>query len=187
MKDYYEILEVSRNASENTIKKVFRLLIKNNHPDLYTGDEKIKAEKRVKDLNEAYEVLGNKEKRKEYDNELAKKNVSTELTIKNLREENEYLKAVIQEKNEMIKEYLEEMGVNTKNFSYNIENEYVDSQNIIGKNDIKQNAFSMYELKLKFKNLIYIIIMAFSCMLILQLGTGINIFKIFVDVLKNMF
>ena len=37
MKDYYELLELSKNASDETIKKVFRMLIKKNHPDLLEG------------------------------------------------------------------------------------------------------------------------------------------------------
>ena len=54
MKDYYELLEVSKNASEDTIKKVFRMLIKKNHPDLFEGEEKTKAEEKVKQLKKVY-------------------------------------------------------------------------------------------------------------------------------------
>lgn len=61
-KDYYEILGVSRTASEEEIKKAFRKLAHRHHPDKGGGD----AEK-FKELNEAYQTLSNKEKRAQYD------------------------------------------------------------------------------------------------------------------------
>lgn len=64
-KNYYEILGVDKNASGDEIKKVFRKLAKQCHPDANPGNKK--AEERFKDINEAYEVLGDQEKRKKYD------------------------------------------------------------------------------------------------------------------------
>jgi len=64
-KDYYEILGVPRNASENEIKKAFRRLAREYHPDV--AKDKKKAEEKFKEVNEAYEVLGDPEKRKKYD------------------------------------------------------------------------------------------------------------------------
>lgn len=61
-KDYYEILGVSRNASQDEIKKAFRRLAHKYHPDKEGGDER-----RFKEINEAYQVLGNPEKRRQYD------------------------------------------------------------------------------------------------------------------------
>lgn len=61
MKDYYKILGVSRNASQEEIKKAYRRLAHKYHPDK-GGDEK-----KFKEINEAYQVLGNKEKRAQYD------------------------------------------------------------------------------------------------------------------------
>jgi len=66
-RDYYEILEVDRNASEKKIKTAFRKLARKYHPDLHTGKEKKEAEEKFKELNEAHEVLSNPEKRKKYD------------------------------------------------------------------------------------------------------------------------
>lgn len=64
-KDYYKILGVDRNASEEEIKKAFRKLAMKYHPDRNPGDKK--AEETFKDINEAYEVLSDPEKRRRYD------------------------------------------------------------------------------------------------------------------------
>lgn len=64
-KDYYESLGVSRNASDAEIKKAFRKLAREHHPDV--AKDKKKAEERFKEINEAYEVLGDPAKRKKYD------------------------------------------------------------------------------------------------------------------------
>ncbi len=67
---WYEILEVSENASPEVIEKAYKVLVKKYHPDLQTGDSKAEAEKKMKQINEAYDILSNSEKRKEYDFEL---------------------------------------------------------------------------------------------------------------------
>lgn len=64
-RDYYATLGVSRNASEAEIKKAFRKLAREHHPDV--AKDKRKAEERFKEINEAYEVLGDPAKRKKYD------------------------------------------------------------------------------------------------------------------------
>jgi curved DNA-binding protein len=66
-KDYYETLGVKRGASDTEIKKAFRKLAREHHPDV--AKDKKKAEERFKEINEAYEVLGDPAKRKKY-NEL---------------------------------------------------------------------------------------------------------------------
>ncbi len=66
MKDYYQILGVPENAAEEEIKKAFRRLAFRYHPDKNPGDEK-QAEEKFKDINEAYGVLGDREKRQQYD------------------------------------------------------------------------------------------------------------------------
>lgn len=65
MKDYYEILGVSKEASSDEIKKAYRKLAIEYHPDKNNGDEK--KGQIFLEINEAYEILGNEEKRKEYD------------------------------------------------------------------------------------------------------------------------
>jgi molecular chaperone DnaJ len=65
-RDYYEVLGLDRNASEAEIKKAYRKLARQYHPDL-NPDNQEKAAEKFKEVHEAYEVLGNKEKRSRYD------------------------------------------------------------------------------------------------------------------------
>ena len=64
-RDYYEVLGVGRDASEADIKKAFRRLAKENHPDLHPDDKE--CESRFKEITAAYEVLSDSEKRSRYD------------------------------------------------------------------------------------------------------------------------
>ena len=64
-RDYYEVLGVGKNASEAEIKRAYRKMAKENHPDLHPGDKECEA--RFKEANEAYEVLSNPDKKAKYD------------------------------------------------------------------------------------------------------------------------
>jgi len=63
-RDYYDVLGVKRNASEEEIKKAYRRLARQYHPDVNKAND---AEARFKEINEAYEVLSDREKRERYD------------------------------------------------------------------------------------------------------------------------
>ncbi len=65
MKDYYSILGVSRNATQEEIKEAYKRLAKQYHPDRNPGDKS--AEEKFKEINEAYQVLGDPQKRAQYD------------------------------------------------------------------------------------------------------------------------
>ena len=78
--NYYQILGIDEQATENQIKQAYRKLAKQYHPDLHPGDAK--AEARFKDIVEAYEILGNREKRKAYDEKQKK---ASEVRIKKAR------------------------------------------------------------------------------------------------------
>src|SRR5579862_1269609 len=64
-KDYYKVLGVERTASHDDIRKAFRKLARQYHPDV--AKDKKRSEEKFKEINEAYEVLGDAEKRKKYD------------------------------------------------------------------------------------------------------------------------
>ena len=64
-KDYFKILGISRNATEKEIKSAFRKLARQFHPDLHPHDEK--AESEFKEINEAYEILSDEDKKKSYE------------------------------------------------------------------------------------------------------------------------
>ena len=64
-RDYYEVLGVDRGADEGAIKKAYRALAKKYHPDMNPGDKE--AEKKFKEASEAYAVLSDGDKRRQYD------------------------------------------------------------------------------------------------------------------------
>ena len=64
-RDYYEVLGVSKDADDATIKKAYRQLAKKYHPDMNPGDKE--AEKKFKEASEAYAVLSDADKRRQYD------------------------------------------------------------------------------------------------------------------------
>src|SRR5512144_2327415 len=64
-RDYYDVLGISKSASESDIKKAFRKLARKYHPDVNPGNKS--SEQMFKEINEAYEVLSDAKKRQQYD------------------------------------------------------------------------------------------------------------------------
>ena len=87
MKDYYGILEVNEKASQEIIEKAYKTLVKKYHPDLYSSVEKREAERKLKDINEAYNILSDTFLRSQYDLELQKERIQAQ-TRRNIYDEN---------------------------------------------------------------------------------------------------
>ncbi|HCQ63666.1 MAG TPA: cytochrome C biogenesis protein [Rhodobacteraceae bacterium] len=66
-RDYYKILDIERDATQDQIKKAYRKLVRKYHPDVNTGPDAAEVEQKFKDVGEAYEVLQDPEKRAAYD------------------------------------------------------------------------------------------------------------------------
>lgn len=139
-KDYYKILEIDRNASDEIIEKAYRTLAKKYHPDLQTGTSQKTYEEKLKEINEAYEVLSDEYKKSVYDEELKKSTISEE-EVQRLINENRILKERLQqiEQVEQIKQMEEIQRVQNIQQMYKEYNPKVERRNyeINLKNKIK--------------------------------------------------
>ena len=115
-KNYYEILEVDRHASEEIIKKAYNTLAKKYHPDLQSSSLKSICEEKFKLINEAYETLSIPEKREEYDCSLEQTTISKE-DFDAIYLENQKLKKIIRR----LKNELSQNNSYTNNINYNID------------------------------------------------------------------
>lgn len=95
MKNYYEILEVDRNASKEIIEKAYKTLAKKYHPDVQEQNQKKIAEEKMKLINEAYSVLSDENQKEEYDKQLEDDIISKEM-YQELVQENIELKRKMQ-------------------------------------------------------------------------------------------
>lgn len=94
-KNYYEILEVDKNASDEIIEKAYKTLAKRYHPDLQNGMLKKEYEEKMKIINEAYSVLSDGTQKATYDEQLKNFTVSIE-EYQNIVQENMILRQEIQ-------------------------------------------------------------------------------------------
>ena len=102
-KNYYDILQINQNASPEIIEKAYKTLAKKYHPDLQEENNKKEAEEILKEINEAYEILSNPDKKALYDQNLKNETISQE----------DYEKMYVQ--NEKLKEELNNLKNNTSN------------------------------------------------------------------------
>ncbi len=105
-KNYYDILQINQNASPEIIEKAYKTLAKKYHPDLQEESNKKEAEEILKEINEAYEVLSNPDKKALYDQDLKNETISQE----------DYEEMYAQ--NEKLKEELNNLKNNTNNNQY---------------------------------------------------------------------
>lgn len=161
MKNYYEELEVSKNASDEVINRAYKVLAKKYHPDTTTVDKQL-AEERFKKISEAYETLSNKQKREAYD-----KTLTPDVDI------NKYNK-MLQDNRKLSQELLrlkaELDNINSNHVNYNSTNQRINTSysnysnpyqniNYTQKNyntnpQYQKNSYSFFdELKYKFNEL----------------------------------
>ncbi len=102
-KNYYDILQINQNASPEIIEKAYKTLAKKYHPDLQEENNKKEAEEILKEINEAYEILSNPDKKALYDQNLKNETISQEnydkMYVQN--EELEYKKRQLQYQEQM--------------------------------------------------------------------------------------
>ena len=133
--NYYEILEVNKNASPEIIEKAYKTLVKKYHPDLQEDNMKKIYEEKIKKINEAYDILSNSEKRKNYDLNLNNTIISSD-DYNNLINENINLKKEIN--------YLKN---NLNDIQKNINNNYNNSNNKNNYNNtehMNNNSYNNY-------------------------------------------
>ena len=139
--NYYEILEVNKNASPEIIEKAYKILVKKYHPDLQQDENKNKYEEKIKKINEAYDILSDPEKRKKYDLNLK----NTEISINDynsLYQENINLKNNLNILKEKLN-YLNNIQNNYKKNNLNYNN-LENNKNNYTKNNINQEYSDNY-------------------------------------------
>lgn len=149
-KNYYQILEVDRDASPEVVEKAYKTLVKKYHPDLQQDGDKNNSEELLKKINEAYEVLSDKDKRSIYDKKLA----DYEQALKN--EHDEMIKQKVQNQERQV--YSKPQNTNMNNVNANINNiNPINNTNYDNINNTKNNENTTYDDKYdkKLKNKIY--------------------------------
>ena len=209
MKNYYEILEVDKNASQEVIEKAYKALAKKYHPDLQQGSKKQEYAEKMKVINEAYEVLSDNLKRQQYNEKLQVEQ------MQNQGISAEEQQRIMQE-NYVLKQQLNKMGNQS-----NINNQQVDEGTIINMyrvleqqmrnarrqayhdayiQDLKSRGYKIkykHDLKYYLKAIVLLAIIIFVCFLIYQIPFVKNfftqlynenvIFQAIVNVFKNTF
>lgn len=210
MRNYYEILEVDKNASQEVIEKAYKALVKKYHPDLQQGIQKQEYAEKMKIINEAYDVLSDNYKRDQYNKRLENEQMKNQAMSKEEQER------IIQE-NYVLKQQLNNMG---KQQNYN-NNQQVDEGTILNMSrvleqqiraaqrkayhdayiqDMKSRGYKIrykHNLKYYLKLVLAIAITIFVCFLIYQIPIVKNffvnlynenvIFQAIVDVFRNTF
>ena len=138
MKNYYEILEVDKNASDEIIKVAYKALVKKYHPDLKEGNAKINAEDKIKQINEAYDILSNPEKKYEYDQNLINEDISKEQYEIVLNENMNLKKELNIYRNNIYNSYRKNYKYTKENFNNNYYNTNYNNDNNSQNNTYKE-------------------------------------------------
>lgn len=210
MKNYYEILEVDKNASQEVIEKAYKALAKKYHPDLQQGVQKQEYAEKMKIINEAYDVLSDSFKREQYNQKLQNEQVKSQAIS---REEQER----IMQENYTLKQQLNKMG-NNRNYNNNQpkdEGTILNMSRVLEQQiraaqrqayhdayiqDMKNRGYKIkykHDLKYYLKLVLAIAIIIFGLFLIYQIPVVKNffsnlyseniLFKAIVDIFKNTF
>ena len=161
-KTLYEILEVSENASPEIIEKAYKTLAKKYHPDLQEEANKSKAEAMMKKINEAYDVLGNEEKRKAYNAELQAKREQEELEKQGAQNYQGYNNATYNgnmqyQNGNYAKNVYNNTGYsnnngNNQNVNYNYEKERLKYEKKLQEEELKQRQKMQENLNKEYQN-----------------------------------
>ena len=115
-KNYYDILQINQNASLEIIEKAYKTLAKKYHPDLQEENNKKEAEEILKEINEAYEILSNPDKKAIYDQNLKNETISQEDYDK-IYYQNEELKAELNNLKNNISNTTTSSNINLSSFN----------------------------------------------------------------------
>ena len=124
MKTLYEILEVSEGASKEIIEKAYKVLAKKYHPDLQGEKDKQKAEELMKQINEAYNILSNDEKRKKYDRELSEQRQAKKQAQINIQKEQSESISMSSVNKQMTEEYRKQQEKIQQQYQEQYQNAY---------------------------------------------------------------
>lgn len=164
--NYYEILEVNKNASPEIIEKAYKTLVKKYHPDLQQDENKNKYEEKIKKINEAYDILSDPEKRKKYDlnlknteisindyNSLYQENINLKNNLNILKEKLNYLNNIQNNytKNNINQEFSNNYYTENFNNSNSKNNKNYSENNNINYNDINYTNY-FYNFFVNIKN-----------------------------------
>jgi len=213
MKNYYEILEVDKNASQEVIEKAYRALAKKYHPDLQQGVQQQEYAEKMKIINQAYDILSNSEKREEYNQKLENERIQKERgqyqNAQNQTISREQQERILRENYEL-KQQINRMHSNnnvvdegplgnmSRVFSEEINNARRQAYQDAYIQDMKNRGYKIrykHDLKYYLKLLKVLVIMAVVCFLIYQIPFVKNyfhnlyydniLFKAIVDIFKN--
>lgn len=204
MKNYYEILEVDKNASQEVIEKAYRALAKKYHPDLQQGAQKQENAEKMKIINEAYDVLSDNAKREQYNEKLQYEQLQQQAMSREQQER-------IMQENYALKQQLNRMGTTQQVDEGSIVNmsRILDQQIRAARQqayhdayvqDLKNRGYKIkykHDLKYYLKLIIVIATTILACFLIYQIPVVKNffvnlyneniVFQAIVDIFKNTF